>query len=134
MYNLVWDRVLGLNLFPATVARKEMAFYRHIQERGALALDYRRLYTKLDWITWTATTTGSRADFEALVAPVFNFLNTTPHRVPMTGLVLDARSDKDRVSGALGGWLHLPEAALRRLRMEEVGSSAVGWRNRTLHY
>jgi hypothetical protein len=83
-YNLVWDKVLGLNLFPAAVARKEMAFYRRMQGRYGLALDNRRLYTKLDWITWTATLTGSRADFEALVAPVFDFLNATPHRVPMT--------------------------------------------------
>jgi hypothetical protein len=83
-YNLVWDRVLGLNLFPADVARKEMAFYRRNQDRYGLALDNRRLYTKLDWITWTATLTGSRADFEALVDPIFDFLNATPHRVPMT--------------------------------------------------
>ena len=83
-YNLVWDRVLGLNLFPADVAKEEMAFYRRMQGRYGLALDNRRLYTKLDWITWTATLTGSRADFEALVGPVFDFLNATPHRVPMT--------------------------------------------------
>ncbi len=83
-YNLVWDKVLGLNLFPVAVARREMAFYRRVQGRYGLALDNRRLYTKLDWITWTATLTGSRADFEALVAPVFDFLNATPQRVPMT--------------------------------------------------
>jgi hypothetical protein len=83
-YNLVWDRVLDLGLFPTSVARKEMAFYRRLQGRYGLPLDNRRLYTKLDWITWTATLTGSRADFEALVNPVFDFLSTTPHRVPMT--------------------------------------------------
>jgi hypothetical protein len=83
-YNLVWDRLLGLNLFPATVAQKEMAFYRRTQNPYGLPLDNRRLYTKLDWITWTATLTGSRADFEAIVAPVFDFLNATPHRVPMS--------------------------------------------------
>jgi hypothetical protein len=83
-YNLVWDRVLGLNLFPPAVAQKEMAYYRRIQERYGLPLDNRRLYTKLDWITWTATLTGSRADFEALVDPVFDVLNATPHRIPMT--------------------------------------------------
>jgi len=83
-YNLVWDRILGLNLFPPAVAQKEMAFYRRIQERYGVPLDNRRLYTKLDWVTWTATLTGSRADFEALVNPVFDMLNATPHRVPMT--------------------------------------------------
>jgi len=83
-YNLVWDRLLGLNLFPAAVAQKEMAFYRRTQNPYGLPLDNRRLYTKLDWITWTATLTGSRTDFEALVAPVFAFLNATPQRVPMS--------------------------------------------------
>ncbi len=83
-YNLVWDRILGLNLFPAAVAQKEMAYYRRIQEKYGVPLDNRRLYTKLDWITWTATLTGSRADFEALVNPIFDMLNATPHRVPMT--------------------------------------------------
>ena len=83
-YNLVWDRLLGLNLFPAAVAQKEMAFYRRTQNPYGLPLDNRRLYTKLDWITWTATLTGSRADFDAIVAPVFDFLNDTPHRVPMS--------------------------------------------------
>jgi hypothetical protein len=83
-YNLVWDRILGLNLFPPSVAQKEMAFYRRVEGPYGLALDNRRLYTKLDWITWTATLTGSRTDFEALIAPVFEFLNTTPNRVPMS--------------------------------------------------
>lgn len=83
-YNLVWDRVLGLRLFPPAVAQKEMAFYRRMQQPYGLALDNRRLYTKLDWITWTATLTESRADFDALVGPVYDFLNATPHRVPMT--------------------------------------------------
>ena len=83
-YNLVWDRLLGLNLFPASVGEQEMAFYRTAQGPYGLPLDSRRLYTKLDWITWTATLTGRRADFEALVHPIITFLNTTPHRVPMT--------------------------------------------------
>ncbi|MCY2989699.1 MAG: DUF4965 domain-containing protein [Planctomycetota bacterium] len=83
-YNLVWDRILGLNLFPAAVARQELDYYRKIQNRYGLPLDNRQTYTKLDWILWTATLTQERADFEALVDPVFLFLNETPDRSPMT--------------------------------------------------
>jgi hypothetical protein len=83
-YNLVWDSILHLGLFPAEVLRKEMDFYRKIQDRFGLALDNRKPYTKLDWTLWTATLTGSQSDMEALVAPVFVFLNETRDRIPMT--------------------------------------------------
>src|SRR5207245_1598471 len=44
----------------------------------------RKEYTKLDWITWTATLTQNRADFETLIDPVYDFLNVTANRSPMT--------------------------------------------------
>ncbi|MBS1857978.1 MAG: DUF4965 domain-containing protein [Acidobacteria bacterium] len=83
-YNLVWDRILGLNLFPAEIARREMAFYKRTQNQYGLPLDNRRDYTKLDWILWTATLADNQADFEALVAPAWQFANDSPSRVPLT--------------------------------------------------
>jgi hypothetical protein len=83
-YNLVWDRILGLDLFPAEVKQKDMDFYKKIQNQYGLPLDNRETYTKLDWVTWTATLTQNRDDFEALIAPVIAFLSTTPDRSPMT--------------------------------------------------
>ncbi len=83
-YNLVWDRILGLNLFPAEVAAKEMAFYKTVQNQYGLPLDNRETYTKLDWISWTATLTQNRGDLEALIDPIIAFLNATPDRSPMT--------------------------------------------------
>jgi hypothetical protein len=83
-YNLIWDRLLDLKLFPASVAQKEMAHYKKIQNTYGLPLDNRSEYTKLDWIVWTASITGDQDDFEELIAPVVKFLNETPDRVPMT--------------------------------------------------
>lgn len=83
-YNLVWDRLLGLNLFPPEVARTEIAYYKTRQNKYGLPLDSRESYTKLDWILWTATMSESQADFEAFVSPVYRFLNESPSRVPMT--------------------------------------------------
>ena len=83
-YNLVWDKLLGLNLFPAEVTRKEIAFYRTKLNVDGLPLDNRKSYTKLDWILWTATLTDNAADFEALVAPSYQWANDSSSRVPLT--------------------------------------------------
>jgi len=83
-YNLVWDRLLRLNLFPPDIARTEIAFYKTVQGPYGLPLDNRELYTKLDWIIWTASLADTPADFSALVDPVHKFLNESPSRVPMT--------------------------------------------------
>ncbi len=83
-YNLVWDRILGFGLFPEHVLKTETAWYRRIQNRYGLPLDNRRDYTKLDWTVWTACLSGDRADFDALIGPVAEWLNATPSRVALT--------------------------------------------------
>ena len=83
-YNLVWDRILGFNLFPDAVLQKEMAYYLQAQNRYGLPLDNRKDYTKLDWILWTATLADNQDDFAAIVHPVREFLRETPDRSPMT--------------------------------------------------
>jgi hypothetical protein len=83
-YNIVWDPLLDLKLFPADVARKELAFYKTKLNPFGLPLDNRSLYTKADWEVWTATMAESREDFDWLMEPVYRFANYTPDRVPMT--------------------------------------------------
>jgi hypothetical protein len=88
-YNLVWDRILDLNLFPAEVRKAEIAFYlRHLNQFG-LPLDNRADYTKLDWEIWTATLAdkpepGVQDGFAALMGPIGRWVNQGPSRVPLT--------------------------------------------------
>ncbi len=83
-YNLVWDRVLDLNLFPASIRRTEVDSYlKHLNEFG-LPLDNRQDYTKLDWELWTATLADSPSQFQVFVTPIGKWLNETTARVPLT--------------------------------------------------
>ncbi len=83
-YNLVWDKVLGLDLFPAAVAKTEVAYYVNMQQKYGLPLDSRKTYTKIDWVVWSAAMAGDDADFRDFIEPLYAWLNETPTRGPMT--------------------------------------------------
>jgi hypothetical protein len=83
-YNLVWDRLLELDLFPAEVARKEVAFYRDVAlDRYGLPLDNRKPYTLLPWQVWCASLAEHRETFDAIFAPTYAWAHETPSRVPL---------------------------------------------------
>ena len=83
-YNLVWDSLLGLNVFPQEIMKKDYAYYKTKVNEWGLPLDSRSTYTKSDWIIWTASMARSREDFNALVDPLWKFYNETIDRVPMS--------------------------------------------------
>ena len=82
-YNLVWDRILGLNAFPPSVARDEIAYYKTQLQPYGLPLDSRTKLTKTDWTIWAATLAEDRATFESFIAPVYDYLNQTTAREPL---------------------------------------------------
>ncbi len=88
-YNLVWDQILNLGLFPAQIRQTELAFYlQHLNEFG-LPLDNRADYTKLDWSVWTATladtTQPAGAEvYRQILDRTGRWVNEGPSRVPLT--------------------------------------------------
>ena len=83
-YNLVWDSLLELNLFPAEVAQKEVEFYKTQLNRYGLPLDNRNDYSKLDWSVWSASLCAKKEDFKTFIEPISLWLSETESRVPLT--------------------------------------------------
>ena len=53
-HNLVWDRILGLNVFPPS-SRKRNPHYKKVMLPLRRTLDSRTHLTKTDWTFWSAT-------------------------------------------------------------------------------
>ena len=83
-YNLVWDQLLGYNLFPKSVRESEIKFYKARLNKYGLPLDSRADYTKLDWSIWTATLASNPTDFDSIMDPIALWVNEGPTRVPLT--------------------------------------------------
>ncbi len=83
-YNLIWDKVLDLQIFPQSVYQKELEWYQTKINEFGLPLDNRKTYTKSDWIIWSASLSDNRLVFDRLVNPLYRYVAETPDRVPLS--------------------------------------------------
>lgn len=82
-YNMVWDKMWGLNLFPEVI-EKEINYYLTKQNEYGLPLDSRKEYTKSDWVMWTAAMSPDIKTFQKFSDPIYKYINETTSRVPIS--------------------------------------------------
>lgn len=98
-YNLVWNKLLGLNVFPETVAQTEVTFYQTKLNRYGFPLDSRHTRAKADWMVWSASLAADREAFRKLIIPLHRFMNETSARTPMADLI---NTDQNTIIGFTG--------------------------------
>ncbi|MBQ7173810.1 MAG: DUF4965 domain-containing protein [Clostridia bacterium] len=81
-YNLVWDKLLGLSLFPDAVGEAEVALYREKYARYGTPLDCRATYTKPDWLAFTTLLTKDKTYANEVYRQMERAVSETPDRVP----------------------------------------------------
>ena len=82
-YNMIWDKVWQTKLFPDAVYKQEMVYYNGKVKTYGLPLDNRSIYTKSDWISWTACL-GTQAQFTTHMDRLYKYANETKSRVPLS--------------------------------------------------
>ncbi len=98
-YNLVYQSILSLNLFPSDVAKLESDYYMTKMLDFGIPLDSRSNLTKSDWTSWIAAFNGDKQKQDAIIEKLYRFANESPNRVPFsdiynaaTGHVIGARA------------------------------------------
>lgn len=83
-YNMVWDNILGYNIFSKEVKKNEIKVYMSKMNRYGVPLDSRKDYTKIDWLMWSTCIYDSKKYFNAVVKSIINMINEAEDRVPLT--------------------------------------------------
>jgi len=83
-YNLLYDRILGLNLVSSAIVSEEAAWYTSQEQGFGVDLDPRNAYTKSDWELWTAGAIEDKALRQFFIDSVYDYATTSTARVPFS--------------------------------------------------
>ncbi len=126
-YNLAWDMVFGLELFPREVMRRELAFYARQRLDFGTPLDSRSPAAKPEWAIWVATMADSKTAFEEFIAPIYRYVNETPNRVPLADIYFahTGRRRANQARSVVGGFfIKLLADQLAQVRFDSSGHRA----------
>lgn len=83
-YNLIYQSILSLTLFPSDVAELESNYYQTKILDFGIPLDSRSKLTKADWTSWIAAFNKNPEQENAIFSKLYKFANESPDRVPLS--------------------------------------------------
>ena len=92
-YNIVWDDLLGYNIFSEEVKNNEIKVYKSKMNRYGVPLDSRADYTKIDWLMWSTCISNDKDYFDEVCQAIVNMINETLDRVPLTDFYYTSTAD-----------------------------------------
>ncbi|MBD5631629.1 MAG: DUF4965 domain-containing protein [Clostridia bacterium] len=81
-YNVAFDKILGLKLFPEELCESEIDYYLTKANEYGVPLDNRAEFTKSDWLVWTACLTNSLKKQRKLLQGIDAYLRQSEDRLP----------------------------------------------------
>lgn len=83
-YNMIWDKLLNLGLFPEEIYKKEVEAYKIKMCRYGVPLDCRSDYAKMDWQAWTTVMTDDSEYTQTVYRKIYDYINETVDRAPVS--------------------------------------------------
>ena len=79
-YNMVWDILFGFALFPKELYKAEIDKYHKELNAYGVPLDYRRSFTKTDWMLWAACLDETKKTADLFSGRILSYLSDTKDR------------------------------------------------------
>lgn len=76
-YNLVWDILFDFAFFPKELYKAESLKYRKEMQKYGTPLDYRKNFTKSDWLIWASVLDESEENVDLFSQRIEKYLNDT---------------------------------------------------------